>query len=314
MLILGEVRTAALRHSGSVPRELVESALGLVAGERVRVSERPVSYATSPGVLTGVDCSVTARSGARVRGVGTLSGRVCLTGGLVLQGSVLARIDPVAAGRRQPWSHYLARPGVVEAIGRTDLPGVVATHLASGRDVSTMGMGAFAARLMDDVQGCPALDRHTPIRARRTVLRWAALHDEEVEGVRVRFTVREDGLRTVLLVLGSQQTAEIADLCEDLAMHDWLLTALLSVIDHSRIGVAEPVHSAERLRPAVDRLLHLWMPAARLGEFAAAVWGALEDRPGLSRQWKASVQRIRDQMAMAAALATRTAGAPQLFP
>ncbi|WP_328478704.1 SCO2521 family protein [Actinoplanes sp. NBC_00393] len=312
MLILGEVQTTALRHSGSVPRELAESALGLVAGERVRVSERPVSYATSPDVLTGVDCSLAARPGAR--GVGTLTGRVCLTGGLVLQGSVLAPIDPVAAGRRQPWSHYLARPGVVEAIGRADLPGVVATHLASGRDVSTMGMGAFAARLLDDVQGCPALDRHTPIRARRTVLRWAALHDEEVDGVRVRFTVREDGLRTVFLLLGSQETAEIADLCEDLAMHDWLLTALLSVIDHSRIGVAEPAHSVERLRPAVDRLLHLWMPAARLGGFAPAVWGALEDRPGLSRQWEASVQRIRDQMAMAAALATRTAGAPQLFP
>ncbi|MFC3990347.1 SCO2521 family protein [Actinoplanes siamensis] len=296
--------TAALRHSGGMPRERVEDALGLLAGERVRISERPIGYAVSPKTFTGVDCRILARSGAKVRGVGTLMGRACLTGGRVLQSSAVARIDPVGGGYRRAWSHYLARLGVVEALGRTDLPGTAAAHLAADRSSSTMGMGAFCVRLLSEIQGSPVLDKSTPVRARRTVLRWAALIDERNEGVRVRFAVREDGLRTVRLVLGPAEIDDIVDLCEDLALHDWLLTALMSVIEQSQIGVEQPAQSVLKLRPAVDHLLHLWMPAARLGGVALSVWEGLESRPGLSRQWDASVRRVRDQMAMAAALSS----------
>ncbi|MFC7527707.1 SCO2521 family protein [Actinoplanes sp. GCM10030250] len=314
VLVLGEVQTAALRHSAGVPRELAESALALLPGERVRVYERPIGFAVSPMTFTGVDCRIVSRSGPRVRGVGTLTGRVCLTGGRVLQGSALTRIVPVAGGHRRPWSHYLAQPGVVETIGRADLLGVAAAHLTADKPVSTMGMGAFCNRLVTDVQSSSVLDRRLPIRARRTVLRWAALIDPNVEGVKVRFTVRENGLRTVRLALGPESIEDIVDLCEDLALHDWLLTALLTVIEQSQIGVEEPAQSLQRLRPAVDHLLHLWMPAARLGGFALSVWEGLEGRPGLSRQWDASVRRIRDQMAMAAALVNRSAETPTLFP
>ncbi|MFI6229667.1 SCO2521 family protein [Micromonospora echinospora] len=313
VLVLGEVQTAALRHSGSVPRELAEGVLALLAGERVRVSERPIGYAVSPHTFTGVDCRIAARSGARVRGVGTLMGRVCLTGGRVLQGSAVTRVEPVGGGHRRAWSHYLARPGVVEALGRTDLPGTAAAHLAADRSSSTMGMGALCNRLLAEVQGSSLLDRRPPVRARRTVLRWAAMTDEEAQGVRVRFAVHEDGLRTVRLSLGPVAVADIVDLCEDLALHDWLLTALLSVVEQSRIGVDEPVQIIHRLRPAVDHLLHLWMPAARLGGFALSVWEGLDGRPGLSRQWDASVRRIRDQIAMAAALVPRPVEAVPLF-
>jgi hypothetical protein len=308
------VQTAALRHSGGVPRELAEGVLRLLAGERVRISERPISYAVSPQTFTGVDCRIAARSGARVRGVGTLTGRVCLTGGRVLQGSTSAQIESEVGGYRRPWSHYLAKLGVVETIGRADVPGIAAAHLAADRSASTMGMGPLCNRLLPGVQGSSALDRRPPVRARRTVLRWAALIDENVEGARVRFSVREDGLRTVRLVVQQGSVPDIVDLCEDLAMHDWLLTALLSVIDQSQIGVEEPVQTVHRLRPAVDHLLHLWMPAARLDGFALSVWEGLEGRPGLSRQWDASVRRIRDQIAMAAALVDRPVGATQLFP
>jgi hypothetical protein len=105
----------------------------------------------------------------------------------------------------------------------------------------------------------------------------------------------------------------IVDLCEDLALHDWLLTALLSIIEQSQIGVEQPAQSVLRLRPAVDHLLHLWMPAARLRGVPVLAWDALESRPGLSRQWDASVRRVRDQMAMAAALVSRTPEKVQLF-
>ncbi|MFI1994399.1 SCO2521 family protein [Actinoplanes sp. NPDC020271] len=303
MLILGEVLTAALRHSGGMPRDLVEDVLGLLAGERVRTFERPISHAVSPKTYTGVDCRIAARSGAGVRGVGTLMGRACLTGGRVLQSSAVARIEPVGGGFRQPWSHYLGRLGTVETLGRPDLPGTVDAHLLGGRSSSSaMGLGALCVRLLTEVQGSPVLDRKPPVRSRRTVLRWAATIKDDTDCVKWHFTVREDGLRTLRLELGPTRIDDIVNLCEDLALHDWLLTALTSIIEQSRIGAGQPAQSVLRLRPAVDHLLHLWMPAARLDGFALSVWEGLESRPGLSRQWEASVRRVRDQMAMAAAL------------
>jgi hypothetical protein len=56
----------------------------------------------------------------------------------------------------------------------------------------------------------------------------------------------------------------------------------------------------QRLRPAVEHLLHLWMPAARGDEAGAALWAGLERRPGLARQWDALVHRVRDQLALGA--------------
>ncbi|WP_436527471.1 SCO2521 family protein [Actinoplanes sp. HUAS TT8] len=317
MLVLGEVQTAALRHSGGMPSKLAETALALLAGERVRVFERPISHAVSPKTYTGVDCRIVARSGPKVRGVGTLMGRACLTGGRVLQGSTVARIDPVGGGHRRPWSHYLARLGVVEALGRADLPGILAAHLGADRTTSTMGMGAFCVRLLTEVQGSPALDQRPPLRTQRTVMRWAATVDGNVDpgAVRVNLYVREDGLRTLRVAYGTEPSDidSVVELCEDLALHDWLLTALLLVIEQSQIGVEQPAQSVLRLRPAVDHLLHLWMPAARLGETAHEVWAELEARAGLSKQWEASVQRVRDQMAMAAALVNRPPEKAQLF-
>lgn len=52
------------------------------------------------------------------------------------------------------------------------------------------------------------------------------------------------------------------------------------------------------LRPAVDHLLHLWMPRARVAQDLAPLWDALEERPGFSRQWHNLVQRVRDQLTL----------------
>jgi hypothetical protein len=77
-----------------------------------------------------------------------------------------------------------------------------------------------------------------------------------------------------------------------------LLTALLHMIERSRIGIDAQTAVVARLRPAVEHLLHLWMPGARVHESTAAMWSIIENRPGLSRQWQASVNRIRDQLAL----------------
>jgi hypothetical protein len=69
------------------------------------------------------------------------------------------------------------------------------------------------------------------------------------------------------------------------------------MIERSRIGGESRAHTVERLRPAIDHLLHLWMPAARVSQDLLELWDYLERWPGFSRQWRVSVDRIRDQIA-----------------
>jgi hypothetical protein len=115
-----------------------------------------------------------------------------------------------------------------------------------------------------------------------------------------RFTLAEDGLRMVALRLPDLAPAPVVSLCEDLALHDWLLTTLIRMIERSRLGTAADPQSVMALRPAVDHLLHLWMPQARVARSLAPLWDVLEREPGLSRQWQTLVQRIRDQLALQA--------------
>ncbi|CAM5643812.1 putative protein OS=Streptomyces tendae OX=1932 GN=GUR47_09795 PE=4 SV=1 [Streptomyces tendae] len=61
--------------------------------------------------------------------------------------------------------------------------------------------------------------------------------------------------------------AELAALCDDLALHDWLLTTVVRMLDGLRLGAgaAQDAGAVVPTRPAVDHLLHLWMPGARAG-------------------------------------------------
>src|SRR5215470_17978806 len=89
-LVLGEIRTALLRNSMSVAPDVARRVLELQPGERVRSSERPVSHAVSPDVLTGVDCRLATRTGRKTRGIGTVVTHASVTGCRVLQGSTYA--------------------------------------------------------------------------------------------------------------------------------------------------------------------------------------------------------------------------------
>src|SRR5512142_2830727 len=142
-------------HTAAVSPAVAEQVLALLHGERVRLSNRPIAHAVSPWTVTGIDCRVGVRSGAQVRGVGTLAGHVTLTGGRVLQGSVVAQLARSPDGGRRPWSHYLARPGVVETIGGAGPVRIGEAHLAAERHHSTMGMGAVCRRLLARIQESP---------------------------------------------------------------------------------------------------------------------------------------------------------------
>ncbi|MEU8075717.1 SCO2521 family protein [Catellatospora citrea] len=301
-VVIGEVHTALLQHSSAVSAATGAGLLALTAGERVRRSERPIAYAVSPPQLTGVDCDLPAAVGtgrrtrlAPVRAVGTVTSRAVLTGGHVLQGSAYARVVADGERRRMPWSHYLARPGVLELIGKSGGLDVAGGHLHSTEpQTGLLDLGAIGNRTIDTVQASRDIDRAAPFKSARTGLRWAAS-----EGGAFEFRLVDDRHRTVRLPRVVADAEAAAVLCEDIALHDWLLTTLLSLVGRAPAGRAGRRQVVERLAPALDYLLHLWMPAARVDAALAPVWRGLEQRPGLTRQWQTNVDRVRDQLALA---------------
>lgn len=297
-LILGEVHTALLRSSVASASTVAERLVSLLAGERALRHERPIGHVRSPTLLDGVDCGLSCRSGAKPRGVGTVASHVAITGGHVVQGAAQITVIPGMARRRLAWSHYLARSGQVEIIGKANREDLAAGFLADTRSPRGIDLGGIASRLVDEVQGSPLIDHRPPFIASRTRLRWAALASGEASDRPIRFQIERDGGRTLVGRVAPADLDLVAEFSEDLALHDWLLTTLLYQLERSRLGIDRHDAAVMRLEPVVEHLLHLWMPAARLGDAGAALWSGLERRPGLERQWRSAVDRIRDQLAL----------------
>ncbi|MFJ1603884.1 SCO2521 family protein [Streptomyces sp. NPDC088253] len=301
VLACGEVRTCLLPSFQPLDTRAAAHFLQLRSDERVLVSERPQVYALSPDTLTGVDCRLPAANGAKVRAVGTVVARAALTEGRVLQATAYFRAPAAGADQRQPWGHYLVRPGVLEPFGK--LPEqAVARGILREPQKGELHLGLIAEGLLTQLRRHPLLDQKAPFKTRATRLRWVALRAPDGEGASIeRFTLAEDELRTVeLRVPAVQKTSAVAGLCEDLALHDWLLTTVVQMLDTSRLGATGGAAAVLALRPAVDHLLHLWMPRARVDPSLGLLWEVLEREPGFSRQWQTLVQRIRDQLALQA--------------
>ena len=301
VLACGEVRTGLLPSFQALDGRAAAQLLRLRADEHVRVSERPNLYALSPEVLTGVDCRLPTSNGAKVRAVGTVAARAALTEGRVLQATAYFSAPATGPDVRRPWGHYLVRPGVVEPFGK--LPEqATAEGVLRGGGRGELDLGMIAEGLLAQLVRHPLLDHKAPFKSRRTQLRWAARQAPEGEEASLdRFTLAEDGLRTVeLRVPEGTEAAAVAGLCEDLALHDWLLTTVVHMLENSRLGAADGPAAVLALRPAVDHLLHLWMPRAHVDRTLGHLWDVLEREPGFSRQWENLRQRIRDQLAIQA--------------
>ncbi|MFJ2156695.1 SCO2521 family protein [Streptomyces sp. NPDC087856] len=301
VLACGEVRTGLLPSFQALDGRAAAQLLRLRADEHVRVSERPNLYALSPEVLTGVDCRLPTANGAKVRAVGTVAARAALTEGRVLQSTAYFSAPAAGPDVRRPWGHYLVRPGVVEPFGK--LPEqATAEGVLRGGGRGELDLGMIAEGLLAQLVRHPLLDHKAPFKSRRTHLRWAARQVPEGEDASLdRFTLAEDGLRTVeLRVPEGTEAAAVAGLCEDLALHDWLLTTVVHMLENSRLGAADGPAAVLALRPAVDHLLHLWMPRAHVDRTLGHLWDVLEREPGFSRQWENLRQRIRDQLAIQA--------------
>ncbi len=303
MLTFGEIHTGLLQNSTALSSEPVSALLDLVVGERVRRFERPIAHAVSPDQLAGVDCLMPSATRRNTRGIGTVIHRVSVTGGHLAQGSAHVTVTPVQRhGQRLPWSHYLARPGELELLGKADLADVAHGFLDGARRPGALDMGAISGRALDEIQTSALLDRKRPFRSSRTILRWAVLPAPDGTNS-ATFSIDSRTVRTLLLHVGAQSAGEFTNddmlaFCADLARHDWLLTTVLSMLDRSIDAPVSRARALAKLHPAVDFLLHLWMPGARIEAALSPLWESLDSRSQLTKQWRAAVDRIRDQLTL----------------
>ncbi|MCM3922503.1 SCO2521 family protein [Frankia sp. AiPs1] len=329
-VLVGEVRTGLLAHSRALTEPEATGIVTLRPGSQVRVSARPVPHCVSPDLTLGVHCPVPSASGARRDGLGTVLSRASVTSGRLVQASTHGRIvlgGARSAGRRRPWAHHLAHPGMIEVGGRLSVDdladGFLSTETGDGPG-STLDLGAVCGRLLDQAQESPFLDQKPPFRARRTRFRFALLpcgHPAVGESAsrsesavadttsgrspvpghvcRVGFVVADETVRTLRIHGSGLDLVSVVGLCEDLALHDWLLTTVQYVVTGSRVRAGGGGRLPSQLKPVIDHLLHVWMPGARIGEELLPVWTGLEQRLGFSRQWESLVGWIRDQLALA---------------
>lgn len=300
--VLGEIHTGLLQSSTAVTSDVAREILSLLPRTLVRTWERPIRHAASPERLTGVDSSLPSASDAVTRAVGTVATEARITSGHVLQVSSRTALVPAEERRRLPWSHYLGRPGTLEAWGRLRADDLVRGFLAKDPSSGTLDLGGICAHVMSEVQRSGQLDRKPPFGVARTRLRWVGLPGTDAAAAQISFVLERPALRTVRISDADPRLIDrLPELCQDIALHDWLLSSLVSVVDVAHIGGRERAAVLDRLRPAVDHLLHVWMPAARLTDDLRAFWDEIDRRSGLERQWDSLVRRIRDQVALASA-------------
>ena len=295
-LTIGEVHTGLLLTSTAVSADIAAELLAIVPGGAVRTRQRPIRYAWSPEVLTGVDCSAPLADRREVRIVGTPATQLSLTDGHIIQAGTHATFRHDYAGRRRPWAHYLAAPGVLEVLGKASEESLATGFLRGPTTTTDLDLGAVNVRVLAAIQRDERLDRNPPFRSRRTRLRWSAESSDCAQ--EIVFTLGADGLRTVRLRAAEPNPRTLADFCADLALHDWLLSTLLEIVDRAVARSRPAAELMSLLRPGIDHLVHAWMPAAYVSKALDRIWQELDFRSGFSLQWQKTVERIRDQLSV----------------
>lgn len=304
-LIIGEVHTGLLLTSTAVPADAAAVLLAVLPGGLVRSRQRPVRHAWSPETLTGVDCLAPVAGRREVRLVGTPATRLSLTDGHILQAATYAAIRRDLTGRRRPWAHYLAQPGVLEVLGKEPEESLARGFLAGSEAASVLDLGAVNTRWLATIQRSDQLDHNPPFRTRPTRLRWSAETPGPADaGQEMTFTlgddrtIRGDRMRTVRLRTSQADPQVLATFCADLALHDWLLSVLLDLVDRASSRGLRGAELITALRPGVDHLVHAWMPAAHADRTLAAIWQEFDRSSGFTQQWQKTVERIRDQLSV----------------
>jgi hypothetical protein len=297
LVVVGEVRTCLVQNLVALPDSFVVQMLKLTPGQPIYSSKRPVAHATSPDRLTGLHCSVASFSRRRAQGCGTALSHATVTGGRILQGSTRACLLPAGSDQRRAWRHYLDRPGVVEVTSRADLEDLAEGFLADHGNEPALNLGSISERIIDEVQAWHRLDHGTPLRARRTRVLWAAVLDGATRP-NARITLEQDErVRTVRLNASPGDLPMAMRFCEDLALHDWLLTTVTYALGQADRATARGRDPVELLQPIVDQLVPLWTPGSYVDPVMRPLWEGLERHPGFTHQWQLLVARMRDKIA-----------------
>lgn len=297
LLVLGEVRTCLIQHGSALTAPAVEKMLRLVPGQSVHAVERPIAHAVSSDRLEQIDCLLSSYRRVKVRGIGTPVTHAVVTGGRILQGSTRICVVPGTAARRLAWGHYLGRPGIVELTKRADPDDLAEGFLTDLGADPALDLGSIAERVIKSVQGCTQLDHRITLRARRTRVLWSAVLEGDTAPTAQISLERDPTIRTVRLSGGVGDLDLALRFCEDLALHDWLLTTVAYILAQADRMIAADQDPLEALQPTVDQLIHLWMPGAVANPLMEKFWAELERHPGFTRQWDSLVARVRDQIA-----------------
>jgi hypothetical protein len=309
LILLGEVRTCLVPDSTALGRSMLEELLALIPGRRMLWRERPTTLATSPTTAVGVDCQLATRPRGGVRAIGTVATHAVVVGGRVLQSSAHTMVVPAEASHRQTWSHYLARVGVMEVISKvTDATGgeLAECFLAAGEQSDgTVDLASISQRLLARIRMDMRLDQHAPMQTRTARLRWAARIADVPQPI-LTFELQDELVRTVVMTVRDESELAVAHrFCEDLALHDWLLTVAAAVVEEADLYSPSSAESAELIAPLLTHLVHLWMPGAHAPAPLRGLWEQLEHDPGFTREWLARVGQLRDRMSVATLAAMR---------
>lgn len=293
-VVLGAVTTGLLNTSEPLPLDAAQQALALVPGVKADWRRHPVEQVVSPDLFFGLDCRLAVQSGSQPRIIGTARARAILTAGHVLQGS--ARVDVLldASKRRLSWSHYMAHPGVVEAINKADPSDIVAGFLRGQVGRSLLDLGNTGAQVMSLLDQAPQIDRRSRLKTQTHRLIWAALvkEDTEPDG---HIEAGEDGVFRVRMSTPSVLLPQFVEFCEILALHHWLLASLKNAFDRSS---RKGRRADGELDPALSYLGHVWNPTAHLPHEMRWLWDALEDEAQLSWEWQTTLTRVRDKVTL----------------
>ncbi|MET0425723.1 MAG: SCO2521 family protein [Actinoplanes sp.] len=300
MLTFGEVHTGLLQNSTPLSADQVAEVLRPLSGEQIRRYERPLSRAVSADRPIGVDCRLPIPQGTHPHVVGTVLWHAAIVGGHLAQSSTHANVVTATEPRRFPWSHYTAFPGRLETLGEAGPDALAQGFLHGPLRPEHLDTAAIATQALDRMQRSALLDRLPALRTRRTRLRWAVVGTGPMSSkIDATFRVVSEELRTMEVAVADEMVPGVITLCEDLALHDWLLTTVSRLLEATQTSRRlSPLEKTRQLRPVMENFLHLWLPGARIDQTLEPVWLALEHRPGFTRQWETLVSRIRDQVSL----------------
>ncbi|MRH86388.1 hypothetical protein GFY24_02705 [Nocardia sp. SYP-A9097] len=303
IVVLGEIRTCLLPHSTTLDGQATEELLALVPGATVRRRERPAPLAFSPPRAVGVDCYLSWGSTAETRVVGTVSSTAILVGGRLSQMSSHTTVMSTPRRKRQPWSHYVDRFGTTEAIDTLPDRSIADEELIAGyltaSGPKTLDLSSICARQLDELLKSPLLDQDPPLLAPTTRLRWT-VKIGGTAGPAVSFRLDDEATRTAnITVRVAEEIPDAVRFCQDLAVHDWLLT----VIDAKVLAAAGVRSGDERqldvLAAMLEHLGHLWMPGAHTPDAMRSPWRELQSKASFSKQWDTRLRQLRDRIVVA---------------